>query len=125
MNKTIIIDDNKYDILILKKLLEINHLSDDIMTFTSPLEALEYIKNIIPEQKSIVFLDIMMPEMSGLDFLKHVGALTQAKQNMFDFYLVSSTLDPVDIKKAQNDPNVKSLIHKPITTDILKNLLSQ
>lgn len=122
MNKTIIIDDNKYDILILKKLLEINHLSNDILTFTSPLEALDFIKNSITDQKSTVFLDIMMPEMSGLDFLKQVGSLSPAKQKMFDFYLVSSTLDPVDIKKAQSDPNVRSLIHKPITTDILKNL---
>lgn len=122
MNKTIIIDDNKYDILILKKLLEINRLSDDILTFTSPLEALDFIKNSIPDQKSTVFLDIMMPEMSGLDFLKNVGNLSEAKQKMFEFYLVSSTLDPVDIKKAQSDPNVRSLIHKPITTDILRNL---
>ena len=69
INKKVAIVDDERDILdILKQFLSRRDILD-IEVFQNPLTAIESVKN---GHFDLVLLDIMMPQMNGVDFLKEV-----------------------------------------------------
>ena len=120
--KAIIVDDNQYDVLILDKLIKIHKLYEETVLFTSPLEALEYLNNMPESEKAALFLDIMMPELSGLEFIEELFKNKSSVNNNISIYLVSSTVDPRDIARVEEFPQIKRLIRKPVESDVLKQL---
>ncbi len=95
MIKCIIVDDEQHAIDILVHYVEQTPLLQLAGTTTNPLEALQ----LIATQKiDLVFLDIQMPELSGIDFIKALQGrvrviLTTAYS---EFALESYELDVVD-----------------------------
>ncbi len=122
MNKAVIVDDNKYDILILEKLLKINKITEDIISFSTPIVALNDIQSLKLSREDYLFIDIMMPEFSGYDLL---DKLVEQKVDLTqtNVILVSSTIDPRDIDKAKNYEYVQRLLQKPITSKMLLDAL--
>lgn len=69
MLNAVIVDDEIPVLNLLKMFLEKTEQINIIRTFTNPSEALENMDEINPD---IVFLDIEMPEMSGLELASHL-----------------------------------------------------
>ncbi|MBK6523993.1 MAG: response regulator [Sphingobacteriaceae bacterium] len=65
--KAIIIDDEPFAIEGLKALLIENSDLEFVRSFENPLEAIVFLKT---EKIDLMFLDIEMPELSGLDLLR-------------------------------------------------------
>jgi DNA-binding response OmpR family regulator len=65
--RILIVDDNIDSITILRSILETNGFA--VRTAQSGLEALEQLKDDLPD---VVLLDVMMPEMSGLEVLERI-----------------------------------------------------
>lgn len=114
-----IIDDDKIYVNLVKKIIEIKHLSENLLIFKNGLEALEYFKVILTnmsEEKlpDIIFLDLNMPVMDGWEFL---GEFIKIKNN-FDkkitLYVVSSSIDPRDLERAKSFNLVTDYLIKPI-----------
>ncbi len=69
MNKKIAIIDDEQEILeILERFLS-RSKKFDIKTFSNPKDAINKVKS---DTYDIVLLDIMMPQMNGIDFLKEI-----------------------------------------------------
>jgi len=64
--KTIVVEDSKVDQLIIEKLIKGDPDLVNSATFNNAIEALSCIKALSPD---IVFLDIEMPGMNGIDFI--------------------------------------------------------
>ncbi|UJH90303.1 response regulator [Antarcticibacterium sp. 1MA-6-2] len=114
-----IIDDDKIYVNLVKKIIEIKKLSENLLIFKNGLEALEYFKVILcnmTEEKlpDIIFLDLNMPVMDGWEFL---GEFIKIKNN-FDkkitLYVVSSSIDPRDLERARSFNLVTDYLIKPI-----------
>lgn len=114
-----IIDDDKIYVNLVKKIIEIKKLSENLLIFKNGLEALEYFKVILSnmtEEKlpDIIFLDLNMPVMDGWEFL---GEFIKIKNN-FDkkitLYVVSSSIDPRDLERAKSFNLVTDYLIKPI-----------
>lgn len=73
MLKAIIVDDEILAINLLEAMLEDNGAIDIIGKFLNPLEAIANIPTLKPD---ILFLDIEMAEMSGIDFASKIENLT-------------------------------------------------
>lgn len=73
----------------------------------------------------IIFLDIRMPEMSGFDVLDSLMRTHESKLVNTDIYVLSSTLDERDLEKANSYPIVTKFLSKPLTFDIVSELLSK
>jgi CheY-like chemotaxis protein len=73
----------------------------------------------------IIFLDIRMPEMSGFDVLDSLMRTYELKLPNTDIYVLSSTLDERDLEKANSYPIVTKFMSKPLTFDVVSELLSK
>lgn len=121
---TFIIDDDPVFVLLFKKILSKIGVFETVINFENgqlALEALiEKFKNNLPFP-NVIFLDINMPVLDGWEFLK---ALDKYKfKEDLKIYMISSSIDSIEIKKYKKYPFVKNYISKPISAkDFLKKL---
>jgi CheY-like chemotaxis protein len=67
--RILVVDDNRDSVAIIRRILEVEQY--EVLVASDGVEALELIKR---EPLDLVLLDIMMPEMSGLEVLQRVKA---------------------------------------------------
>lgn len=98
----------------------------EVKNFLSSKEALQYFeegkfnKSSIPE---VIFLDMNMPELNGLEFLDHFEKI---KMDQYPkIILLSTTINPKDKQKADNHPLILEFINKPLTIEYLVRLNSR
>ena len=119
----ILVDDDPLSNLLLKKVIEKNLEGAEVKDFNIPEIALEYIETDLEhspfEKKITLFLDINMPTLTGWEFLEKFETFKKPIKNQFNIYILSSSIDPVDIEYAQLNPLVIDFIEKPINKDFL------
>ena len=87
--KIVVVDDEKETLTLINKYLSKNS-KYEVLTFIDSEEGLEYVKN---NSQDLILLDMMMPKLEGLDFLKIVkGDKINTKVVMMTAF---STLDRV------------------------------
>ena len=105
--KTIIIDDEPLAVSLLEKYVSETPNFDLLSTFLNPIEAIEFIQN---NDVDLVFLDIQMPELSGINFMKIVGEkvkyiLTTAYSEFalegYEHNVIDYLLKPITISRFQ------------------------
>ena len=72
----------------------------------------------------IILLDIEMPIMDGWEFMEQIDLLKPIfNDQQVEIFILSSSITVEDKLKAENNPNIKGYITKPITLeDIKKNI---
>jgi len=124
---TCIIDDDEIYLFSVKKVIELNNLSDKVLEFKNGQEALEFFRqygneyNALPD---VIFLDINMPVMNGWEFIEEFKKLKPSISKNITLFVVSSSVDKTDVDKAKSLPAVHDYITKPITASQLKSIYS-
>lgn len=121
----LLIDDSYIDNLINRKILENNNYAEVITVIDSPQEAFEFISNSVQTGHNIpevIFLDLRMPLMNGFEFLKALMELPNIKPDLIKIFVLTSSLDPKDIKKIKENKLVSKFIGKPLTNQILEEI---
>ena len=118
----LLIDDNYIDNFVTRKILQNSRFAEDIVVIGSASEALNILRsgNIKPD---VIFLDIRMPDMDGFDFLEEYEKIDIEKENI-RIYMLSSSLDPTDMKQSVLNKYISNYIHKPITHKALDDLFA-
>lgn len=116
----LLIDDNYIDNFVTRKILEVSNFAETIIVVRSATEAIESLKNgtVTPD---VIFLDIRMPLMSGFEFLEAYDKLNIDKKNI-KIFMLSSSLDPLDIRKSLDNKYITQFIHKPLTQKAIEEL---
>jgi CheY-like chemotaxis protein len=120
----IIIDDDPINNFICREIIGITFQDKTLVRdFTKTNECLDYLRfnfqKDSPDTPTVLFVDINMPQMTGWEFLDNFEALSPDIKKMFRIYIVSSSISPLDRKKAEARPYVTDFITKPITEDFL------
>lgn len=123
--KVMVIDDNPVDLYIAKKLLEKTNFASQILSYNSALEALHYLekhgheRDLLP---NVILVDIYMPEMSGFEFMDAYQHLSDALKQQCKVYVISSSIDSKDIRRANEDKNVIAFQEKPLSREFLNTI---
>lgn len=116
----LLIDDNYIDNFVTRRLLESSKFAEKIVVLQSPEEAIDALRNgeVMPD---IIFLDLRMPMMNGFEFLQEYDQL-EIKKDDIKVFILSASLDPVDLNKSLSNENIIQFVHKPLTKKILESL---
>ncbi|HKL37080.1 MAG TPA: response regulator [Salegentibacter sp.] len=114
-----IIDDDKIYVNLVKKIIEIKKLSENLLIFKNGMEALDHFKLILENATEdvlpdIIFLDINMPVMDGWEFLNEFIKIKNNFDKKITLYVVSSSIDPRDLERAKSFNLVTDYLIKPI-----------
>ena len=121
-----IIDDDPMASFYIKRLAELGELANIITIYDKARGALDYLlyhKNSLEQLPDVILLDIYMPEMDGWTFLKVFADTQDQFVKHIDIFIISSSDHLKDINKARSIPHVKAYLQKPVTLEVLKNLV--
>ncbi len=96
-----------------------------IIPFISPTNFLESFINAAEAQlPNHILLDINMPEMNGFELLDKLLKIDKFNRKSIRVYIVSSTMNPSDVKKAKTYESVEQLLVKPITPQQIEGIFA-
>lgn len=123
MKRIVLIDDDSTTNYLNKLIIERAGLVDEVLTFESGEEALRYFQeNPDVSEVSLVLLDINMPVMNAWQFLDQYQAITGGNSNKI--VLLSSSINPADKQMAEKKANVLDFKSKPLSTDMVNDLVN-
>jgi len=115
-----IIDDDKIYVNLVKKIIEIKKLSENLLIYKNGKEALDYFKDSMSSATNedllpdIIFLDLNMPVMDGWEFLNEFLKIKNNLNKKITLYVVSSSIDPRDLERVKSFNMVTDYLIKPI-----------
>ena len=121
----LLIEDNLIDQLITTKLLKKTFDSFQFSVVNDGKQGMEWLSkfNYTNHEHLVILLDIKMPQMDGFEFLKQYDTLPDGLKNKTEIFMLSSTLDPNDLKRANENRYVKKLFSKPLSVSQFKEMM--
>lgn len=95
-----------------------------VIAKTSGIDALEYLKSVT-EKPELVFLDINMPIWDGWAFLLEYSRLEKDYLKDVMIMVLTSSRNPADELRAKSWEFVSGFIIKPLTKEILKDIIKK
>ncbi|MEO6852098.1 MAG: response regulator [Mucilaginibacter sp.] len=117
----LLIDDNYIDNFVTRRILENGSFAEKVIVSQSATDAISSLGTgtIKPD---VIFLDIRMPLMGGFEFLVEYDKLEIEHKKDIKIFMLSSSLDPADLKKSASNKYITQFIHKPLTQKILDEI---
>ncbi|MBL86235.1 MAG: response regulator [Winogradskyella sp.] len=128
LNICIVDDDNIYQFAMGRILKSMEDVPKQIITFSDGEEAIEYFEKQINTQSSlpdVLLLDINMPIMDGFQFLEAYNKLKSKIKQRIAIYMISSSVDPVDIETANKFDCIIDYVTKPLKSAVLKDIIKK
>ncbi len=116
----LLIDDNYIDNFVTRKILEGSNFVEKIVVVRSASDAITALRDGLVKP-DVIFLDVRMPMMGGFEFLEEYEKIEIDKDEI-KIFMLSSSLDPVDIRKSTDNKYITQFIHKPLTSKALEEL---
>ncbi len=126
INSVFLIDDEPMFNLINQKILQITKFTDNVYCYVDASTALNELKQIVYSTPinfpGIIFLDINMPGMDGWEFLDEFDKFDIDIKKNCKVYMLTSSIDPLDIGKSNNYEVIHDFISKPLSIEKLSAL---
>lgn len=123
-----LIDDSDIDSIITSKILQLSGLPKEQITIRHAMPALDLLGSeheiarigpLSEDNPLIVLLDIHMPEMNGFTFLERFDHLPTEVTDCCKVFLLTSSIDPTDIERANDNRYVVRVLNKPLNVEEL------
>ncbi|RKR14045.1 response regulator receiver domain-containing protein [Maribacter vaceletii] len=127
LNVCIVDDDEIYQYTMSLNLKSLDSVGE-IKVFNDGLEATNFMLDKLHNQEElpdIIFLDINMPVMDGFQFMEEYEKIKSKLTKNIIIYMISSSVDPVDIEKATQIEDISDYLTKPIRQQQLMDILEK
>ncbi len=121
IDQVLLVDDEPTNNFIHKILLEKSEFAKEIAQVESGSEALEFLRNRVPD---LILLDLNMPALSGWDFLDRFERYISNNVKPC-IVILSSSLDPKDHEKANLNSDVTAFLTKPLKVENLLEAITK
>jgi CheY-like chemotaxis protein len=121
-----IVDDDSVYQFTTTRTIEANKLAKKILIFSDGEEAIQFLMDNIGNSEDlpdVIFLDINMPIMDGWQFLEEYVTLKPDIGKKIIIYMISSSVDPIDLERAKKISDISDYIVKPINPEMLKDII--
>lgn len=121
----LLIDDNPYDVDIAFFDFEEHGIADKFHVLRNGADALDYLfaedGSVRVELPKVIFLDLHMPKISGLEFLRRIKSDEQTKG--IPVVVLKSSISPSELQECQQ-LGVKNFIKKPLEYENFINTIN-
>ena len=109
----LLVEDDEVDVLNVRRAFQKNNIANPLFVASNRIEALEQLRgNMIPRERRIVLLDLNMPKMNGIEFLRELRQDPELK--LTPVVVLTTSNDERDRIEAYN-LNVAGYLLKPVT----------
>ncbi|HMV43471.1 MAG TPA: response regulator [Leptospiraceae bacterium] len=117
--KIMIVDDDEVNLFLAKTVLDLVMPKAHIVQFNNGLEAL---KNIEKENPNIIFLDLQMPELNGIETTIEIRKINSFKE--VPIIAFSAGMIPEDLEKCK-DAGMNDYLTKPVKKEDFQRVLEK
>ena len=113
----LLVDDDEVDVMTVKRAFKKNNITSPLYVATNGIEALALLRGnempkLLPGQRRLILLDLNMPKMGGIEFLREL----RADPNLRPLPVIVLTTSNEDKDKVEAYKfNVAGYILKPVT----------
>ncbi|MEM9812734.1 MAG: response regulator [Pseudomonadota bacterium] len=116
IGRLMVVDDNAIDQRLYRRIVERSGRVDDMISCLSGQEALDHLNEEGSGPVDVILLDINMPRMNGFEFLEVATERLGPDFASMVIIMLTTSLDPGDVVRAQRFGAVRDLFHKPLTS---------
>jgi CheY-like chemotaxis protein len=124
-SNVLLVEDDPITIMVCDRIIKMSDFAGHVKSCENGKTAIDYLVDIIASKQNfpeIIFLDINMPVMNGWDFLEEFEKLKDEIVPMPRIFILSSTVDPEDYKRAKSFAAVDDFISKPLSKEFLEEI---
>jgi len=122
IDSVLLLDDNKATNFIHTKFLNRSGKVNEINSFQSGKEALEFLQLTTAFPK-LIFVDINMPTMDAWEFMEGYRKLIRNEKEDSKIVLLTTTISPQDEERRKEYPEIDSMTHKPLNLDTFESVI--
>ena len=113
MLNILLVEDDQVDVMNVKRAFEKNRILNPLQVASDGIEALDMLrKGAVPSGRRIILLDLNMPRMNGIEFLRELR--TDPELRLIPVVVLTTSNDERDRVEAYN-LNVAGYLLKPVT----------
>lgn len=117
INEILLVDDDPIFLTLAELAIKKERPDADIHRAMNGEEAMTFLES---HKVDLIFLDLNMPVMNGWEFLDSRALLGQVDDKI---YVLTSSIDPSDQRKAVEHPLVVEMLEKPLRKETIVQLL--
>jgi CheY-like chemotaxis protein len=129
LSSILLIEDDEVTNYINRTVIERMDCAAHVHVAWNGTDALEYLKacrqtagSVQPE---LILLDINMPGLNGWEFLEEYNKLETAEKGQVVVVMLTTSLNPEDKRRADDNPAINGLKNKPLTAALMEEILTQ
>ena len=123
LRSILLLDDNFATNYFHKKVIKKASCTESVVDFRKGEEALDYLREEAIEPPELMFVDINMPTMSGWEFLEILETSEKDVERSTTVILLSTSLSPEDVEKANKIPLIKDVLLKPLSKETIYKII--
>ena len=109
----LLVEDDEIDVMNVRRAFDKNHITNPLFVASNGVDALEQLRGgKIPRDRRLALLDLNMPQMNGIEFLREVRG--DPELNNLPVVVLTTSNDERDRIEAYN-LNVAGYLLKPVT----------
>lgn len=128
LHSILLVDDDQTNNFLNKRLLQRLDAAECILVAENGQEALTLLDQASatpqPSYPTLILLDVQMPVMGGLDFLRAYQQLPQVQQQASTIVVLTTSADDKDLAQVAALP-AAGLVNKPLTAEKLAAIFQQ